>query len=129
MSLVAFAPEEQVEAFGETYTLRLDFRAISVIEGALGMDFPVVVSQIRGGSPQYSLLSRVLWALLREWNPEVTIDQALAIVMDQGKDATKFGLALDALLERAFPIVTEGREKPNPPKPRRGRSKTSAASG
>ena len=128
MSLVAFAPEEQVEAFGETYTLRLDFRAISVIEGALEMSFPLVVANIRGGSPSFGMLSRVLWARLREWNPEVTIDQALAIVMDGGKDGAKFGAALDALLGRAFPI-TEDREKPNPPKRRRGRSKTSAENG
>lgn len=127
MSLVAFAPEEQVEAFGETYTLRLDFRAISVIEGALEMPFPYAVAQIRSGNPQHGVLSRVLWALFREHHPEVTIDQALGIVMDQGKDGAKFGYALDALLERAFPI-TEGREKPNPPK-RNGRSKTSGANG
>ena len=127
MSLVAFAPEEQVEAFGETYTLRLDFRAISVIEGALEMPFPHAVAQIRSGNPQHGVLSRVLWALFREHHPEVTIDQALGIVMDQGKDGAKFGSARDALLERAFPIM-DGRKKPNPPK-RNGRSKTSGANG
>ena len=129
MSLVAFAPEEQVEAFGETFTLRLDFRAISVIEGALNLQFPAVVAELRGGNPPYATLSRVLWALLREHHPEVTIDQCLAIVMDPGKDGGKFGFALDALLERAFPVVTEDRKKPNPPKKRGGRSKTSGASG
>lgn len=128
MPITAFAPEEQVEAFGETYTLRLDFRAISVIEGALDVDFPTVVAQIRGGKPCYGVLSRVLWALFREHHSGVTIDQALSIVMDRGKDAAKFGMALDALLERAFPIAAEEREKPNPPK-RRGRSKTSAENG
>lgn len=128
MSLVAFAPEEQIEAFGETYTLRLDNRAISVIEGSLDLTFPAVVTHIRGGNPPYAMLSRVLWAMLREWNPEVTIDQALSIVMDRGANAVKFGFALDALLERAFPIATEDKDKPNPPK-RRGRSKTSAVNG
>lgn len=128
MSLVAFAPEEQVEAFGSTYTMRLDFRAISVIEGAVGMSFKGVVNQIRSGDPDYGVLSRVLWATLREWNPEVTIDQALSIAMDQSKDGAAFGFALDTLLGRAFPVVTEDREKPNPPN-RRGRSKSSAVSG
>jgi hypothetical protein len=126
--IVAFAPEEQVEAFGETYTLRLDNRAISVIEGALEMDFPTVVAHVRGGSPRYAILSRVLWALFREHHPGVTIDQALAIVMDRGDDGTKVGFALDALLERAFPLAAEDRKLPNPPK-RAGRSKSSAASG
>lgn len=128
MSLVAFAPEEQVEAFGETYTLRLDFRAISVIEGALDMPLKDVCVHLRGGNPPVGLLSRVLWATLREWNPEVTIDQALSIVMDRSKAAVQFGMALDALLERAFPLATEDRKKANPPR-RRGRSKTSAENG
>jgi hypothetical protein len=128
VSLVAFSPEEQVEAFGETYILRLDNRAISVIEGALDLDFPTVVDHIRNGRPRYAMLSRVLWALFREHRPDVTIDQALAIVMDTGKDGIAVGMALDALLSRAFPVVTEDRKKTNPPK-RGGRSKTSAASG
>lgn len=125
--LTAFSPEEQVEAFGETYTLRLDYRAISVIEGALDMTFPMVVAHIRSGNPGISLLSRVLWATLREHHPDVTSDQAMSIVMDQGKDGAKFGAALDALLERALPLQTEDRKPANPPK--RGRSKVSAASG
>lgn len=126
--IVAFAPEEQVEAFGEVYTLRLDNRAISVIEGALELDFPTVVMHIRSGNPRYALLSRVLWALFREHHPEVTIDQALAIVMDRGDDGTKVGFALNALLERSFPVPTEDR-KPENPRKRNGRSKSSAASG
>lgn len=126
--LTAFSPEEQVEAFGEVYTMRLDFRAISVIEGSLDMSFPAVIAQIRSGNPGYGLLSRVLWATLREHHPAVTSDQALSIVMDQGKDGGKFGLALDALLQRALP-VTEDRNPPNPPKPRRGRSKAFAEIG
>lgn len=126
--LVAFSPEEQVEAFGETYTLRLDYRSVSVIEGSLDVPFPMAVAHIRGGSPQYGLLSRVLWATLREHHPETTIDQCLSIVMDGSKDGAKFGLALDALLERALPIPTEDRKKPNPRK-RNGRLKSSAASG
>lgn len=128
MPITAFAPEEQVEAFGETYTLRLDFRAISVIEGALDVDFPTVVAQIRGGKPCYGVLSRVLWALFREHHSGVTIDQALSIVMGKDKDSTNVGFALDALLNRAFPLPGEDRQPPNPRK-RGGRSKASAVSG
>jgi hypothetical protein len=125
--IVAFSPEEQVEAFGQSLTLRLDFRAISTIEGALDVQFPVAVAHARNSPPSYSILSRMLWACLREYNPEVTIDQALAIVMDKGADGMKVGAAFDALLERAFPI-TEDRKRENPPK-RNGRSKSSAAVG
>lgn len=126
--IVAFSPEEQVEAFGQSLTLRLDFRTISVIEGALDVPFPVAVAHARASPPSYSILSRLLWACLREYNPEITIDQALAIVMDAGKDGAKVGFALDALLERAFPVATEGKNRENPPK-RRGRSKSSVENG
>lgn len=129
MSLVAFSPEEQVEAFGTKLTLRLDFRAITTIEGALNMPLPMAVAHIRGGSPSYSILGQVLWALTREHHSDLTHDQILAIVMDSGPDGTKVGFALDALLERAFPLATEGREKPNPRKRQSGRSKTSADAG
>jgi hypothetical protein len=128
VSLVAFGEEEQVEAFGETYTLRLDFHSITVIEGAMSMQMPDVVAHIRSGKPAYSLLATVIGALMREHHSNVTPNQCMAIVMDKGRDGAKFGFALDALLERTFPLETEDRKRPNPPK-QRGRSKSSAASG
>lgn len=126
--IVGFCPEEQVEAFGQSFTLRLDFKAITTIEGALDVPFPVAVAHARATPPSYSILARMLWCCLREYNPEVTIDQALAIVMDKSKDGAKFGFALDALLERAFPKPEEDKEPKNAQK-RRGRSKSSAAAG
>jgi hypothetical protein len=128
VSLIAFGEEEQVEAFGEVWTLRLDFHPITVIEGATSMQMPDVVAHIRSGKPAYSLLAQVLWALLREHHSKTTLNECLAIVMDKGPDGAKFGFALNALLERTFPVETEDRKKPNPPK-QRGRSKSSVASG
>ena len=127
MSLVAFCPEEQVEAFGETLTLRLDFRAITTVEGALDLAFPVAVAHARNSPPSYSILSRLLWSCLRQHNPEITIDQCLGMVMDRGAEGAKVGFALDALLERAFPIAED--KKPKNGQRRNGRQKTSAASG
>ena len=129
MSLVAFSEEEQVaDAFGQNWTMRLDFHSITVIEGDTQMRMPEVVAHIRCGAPGHSVLARVLWALFREHHPEVDVNQCLAIVMDQGKDGMKFGFALDALLERAFPLPQEDRKPKNPPK-QSGRSKSSVASG
>ena len=128
MSLVAFCPEEQVEAFGEKLTLRLDFRAITIIEGALDMQLPLAVAQIRAGTPSFSVLGQVLWAMLREHNSAITLDQCLSIIMDKGTDGAKVGFALDALLERAFPIATEDKNPKNAQR-RTGRSKTSAVTG
>lgn len=125
--IVAFSPEEEVEAFGEKLTLRLDFRAVTTIEGALEMQFPVAVAYARNSPPSYSVLSRMLWAMFREHHPEIGIDQCLGMVMDRGKEGAKVGFALDALLERAFPIA-EDRKSKNPRK-QNGRRKTSAVSG
>jgi hypothetical protein len=124
----AFSAEEQVEAFGQVLNLRLDFHSITVIEGDLNMQMPQAALAIRSGTPSYSLLSRVLWALFREHHPEMSLPQCLSIVMDKGKDGEKVGFALDALLERCFPMATEVRKAKNPPK-RRGRSATSASVG
>ena len=126
MSLVAFGCEEQVTVGGEALTLRLDFRAISVMEGALQSDMPSIVANFRSGRPQISVLGQMLWAMLREHHPEVTLDQAAGIMF--ADEAAKVGFALDALLERAFPFPVEDRKTKNPPK-QRGRSKSSAVSG
>lgn len=126
--LVAFSLEEQVEAFGEVLTLRLDFRAITVIEGVLEMPMPQAAVSIRSGSASYSLLARVLWATFREHHPNMTVEQCMSIVMDKTGDGLKVGFALDTLLERAFPLPTEDRKTKNPPKSH-GRSKSSAVAG
>lgn len=127
--LVAFSPEEQVEAFGRKLTLRLDFQAITTIEGALNMSMPLASAHIRSGSPSYGVLVQVLWAMTREHHPDLTHNQILSIVMDPGPDGTKVGFALDALLERAFPLIETEDRKPKNPRKRNGRSKTSAAIG
>lgn len=127
MSLVAFGEEEQVTVDGNALTLRLDFRAITIMEGALQSDMPSIVANFRSGRPQLSVVGQLLWAVLREHHSETTLDQAAGIMF--AKDAAKVGFALDALLERAFPLVAEDREKPNPPRKSRGRSRSSVASG
>ncbi len=128
MPIEAFSAEEQVEAFGEILTLRLDFHSITVIEGLLEMQMPQAALAIRSGSPSYSLLARVLWALFREHHNAMTQGQCMAMVMDKGPNAEKLGFGLDALLSRAFPLPTGDKKEKNPPK-RRGRSRTSESVG
>ena len=126
MRLVAFGEEEQIVIDGEPLTLRLDFRAITIMEGALQSDMPSIVANFRSGRPQLSVLGQMLWAMLREHHSEVTLDQAAGIMFD--KDAAKVGFALDALIEKAFPMA-EGRKPKNPPEKKSGRSKSFAAAG
>lgn len=127
MSLVAFGQEEQVEVCGETLTLRLDFRAITVIEGATNLDMPTVSVACRMPDCPVSILGQVIWALLREHHQSITLDQVAGIMFDPKANA-RMGEALGALLDRTFPLVTEDK-KPKNARKRPGRSKTSAAVG
>ena len=126
MTLVAFGHEEQVTVDGTPITLRLDFRAITIMEGALQSDMPSIVANFRSGRPQLSVLGQMLWAMAREHHPEITLDQAAGIMF--AKEASKVGFAMDSLLERAFPLATEDKKEADPPR-RRGRSKSSAEVG
>jgi len=132
VSLVGFCQEEQVEAFGEKLTLRLDFLAMTTIEGALnGTPMPIVVAHVRSGQPSYTILVQMLWAMTREHHRDLSHSQILEMVMDTGPDGAKVGLALDALLERGFPMPKPDEEdkKPKNVRKRRGASRTSAAGG
>lgn len=126
--IVAFGLEEEVEAFGEKLTLRLSFKEITIIEGALGVNMPTAAAHIRCGSPSYNELTQVLWAMTREHNDHLTHNQILTIVMDATPEGAKVGFALDALIERAFPLQVEDK-KPKNGQRRSGRSKSSGASG
>lgn len=127
MSLVAFGLEEQVQVCGETLTLRLDFRAITGIEGALERDLPTVAAVLRSGNPPITWVGQIIWFMLREYHRDVTLDQVAGIMFSE-QDGGKLGIALNALLDRAFPVVTEDKKPKNAPK-RRGRSRSSAAAG
>lgn len=126
MSLVAFGEEEQVTVDGVALTLRLDFRAITIMEGALNSDMPSIVANFRSGRPQLSVLGQMLYAVTREHHMSITLDHAAGLMFS--KDAAKLGFALDSLLERAFPLPKEDRKPKKEPRPN-GRSKSSAAAG
>lgn len=127
--IVAFADEEQVEAFGEKLTFRLDFRAITFIEEKLQMPMPLASAYFRTAGCPRGQMAHFVWAMLREHHPDITPEQALTIVLNNGADGTKVGFAVDQLLERNWPIPTVDDDKKKRPTKRSGRSKSSAASG
>lgn len=126
MSLVAFGEEEQVTVGGQGITLRLDFRAITIMEGALQSDMLSIIRNMRSARPQLSVLGQMLYACTREHHSDITLDQAAGMMF--APEAAKIGFALDRLMERILPLETEDR-KPKKAPPRNGRSKTSAVSG
>lgn len=104
---------------GEQLHLVLDFRAIDIIESLTGQSMDQILPQL--ASPTHSLVTKVLWAMLREKHEGVTLDQAMGVVVDP-KYGAAAGLVVGDLLRRAYNLG-EAKDK-NPPK-RRGRSKTS----
>lgn len=114
-----FYHEGQVEVDGETLHLVCNFRAIDVIESLTGEKMDEVLPQL--ANPPFALAGKVLWALLREKHEDVTLDEAAGVGF--GPSGAAVGLVMGDVLRRAFNI---GEEKgKNPPKRRRGASKTS----
>lgn len=126
MTLVAFSAEEQVKVGDDVLTLVLNFRAIDVIEGLIGQPMPIVVANLRSGSPLLSWAGKVVWATLREKHEGVTLDQASGLMFDKSH-AEKVGHALDALLERVFPLAKSD-DDDQPKKKRATRRKPRGAS-
>lgn len=119
----AFYNEQVVSIDGEDLRLVLNFATIDAAESLLApLTFENVVGQMLDGTAPTSTQARVVWALLREHHPDLTIDQASSLVIGPSSEAV--GVAIGKLILAAFPI-TEGKAKSaNPPKPR-GASKTS----
>lgn len=118
-----FSDEELVEIGGEKLRLVLNFKAIDVIEGLADQPMPVVLVQFFSSPSPMGLQGKVLWALLREAHPEVTLDEAAGVMFSE--HANRAGQAVSDLLQRAFNLGEPKKEKgKNPPKPR-GASKPS----
>lgn len=104
---------------GESLHLVLDFRAIDAIEHLTGQGMDDILPQL--AAPTHSLVTKVLWAMLREKHEGVTLDQAMSVVVDP-KYGPAVGVMVGDILRRAYNLG-EAKGK-NPPR-RRGRSKTS----
>lgn len=122
--LKAFYNEEQLAVDGDIYRLVLNFRAIDATESLIGCSFNSILRQITL-DPPLGLVGKLLWGLLREHHPEVSLDEAASLMF--GDTGVLVGAAVRRLLDAAFPQADEGDGKPkdgNPPK-RRGQSETS----
>lgn len=82
----------ELEAEGETITLRLNFRSISLLEEH-GLD----LFAEEGVKMTLSKSARMLCCLAVEDHPDLTPDQALAIIRSTGQ---QFGYAVIELIQR-----------------------------
>ncbi|RZM11810.1 MAG: hypothetical protein EOP67_66610 [Sphingomonas sp.] len=130
MTLQAFRHEEAVTVGDDALRLVLNFRALDAIESETQRPFDTILHQLTaGGIPPNSLVSRVVWGLLREHHAEVSIDQAAGLV--NGDAAPAIGMAMGKLFETAFPRAkpADGKAKPAHPRKPRGASKPSSSPG
>jgi hypothetical protein len=119
----AFHNEAQVVLSDET-VLRfvLSFREIDLIETMTDLPMPEVLPMVIGPGAKYGTVGKVVWALLREHQPDLTLDQAAGLMF--GDDAAVVGTTIGDLFRRSFNIGVEKAKDENPRK-RRGASKTS----
>jgi hypothetical protein len=115
--LKPFYNEETLEAEGETFRLVLNFRAIDAIESLLGEPFDSVLEELGGERQRLGLAGKVLWGLLREHHGALSLDHAAALMF--GEAGVAAGMAVQRLLDAAFPGAEAGKTKgENPPQPR-----------
>jgi hypothetical protein len=131
VTIQAFLHEEVVKVGQDTLRLVLNFRALDAIESETQRPFDTILGQLttRGAVPPTSLVSRVVWGLLRQHHADVDIDQAAGLV--NGPDAPAIGVAMGKLFETAFPRAqpVDPKAKPANPRKPRGASKPSSSRG
>lgn len=126
MSLKPFYCEQQVKVGDEAYRLVVNFGMIDATESLTNRGFDEILAELLTVSPppRMGTIGRVLWGLLREHHPKVTLEEAAGLMF--GDTGETIGIAIGKLMMDAFP---EEKEKgANPPKPR-GASRRSSRRG
>lgn len=124
--LASFHHEEVVTVGEDALRLVINFLALDAIESAVGRGFDTILRDLTSSSarPAIGLQAQVLWGLLREHRPDITLDQAAALVI--GPTNTAIGMALGRLLASAFPAGEQKAKDPHPRAPRGASSNSSS---
>lgn len=119
-----FYNEEMVEVEGEPLRLVINFKAIDATESLLRpRDYTDILDELVRGQATLSTQAKIVWGLLREHHPEMTLDHASALLF--GTDGVKVGLVVSRLMNAAFPPAEEPKAKAKNPRKPRGASKPS----
>jgi len=131
VTIAIFYHEVAVAYEGETLRLALDFLALDAIESATDRSFDGILRELTTPNvePTTSLLSKVVWGLLRQHHPDITLDQVPTLLYSDA--STAIGIGMGKLLETAFPRAepAKGKAKPANPRKPRGASKSSSSRG
>ncbi|KQM88658.1 hypothetical protein ASE67_02645 [Sphingomonas sp. Leaf23] len=119
--LAAFYHEEQLTVGDETLRLVINFAALDAVESLTGRAFDRILADFtkKDAEPQLSLQGKVVWGLLRQHHPEITLDQVAALLF--GPTGARIGAAIAKLMAAAFPAAEPADPKAkgaNPRKPR-----------
>lgn len=116
--------EQAVTVGDETFRLVINFKTIDATESLLGgRSYDMILGEMLTGRPSVGTQARVVWGLLREHHPEITLEQASALA--RGEAGERVGIAIAQLLNAAFPLADEPKAKGKNPPQRRGASKLS----
>jgi hypothetical protein len=121
-----FYNEAQVPVGEVVLRLVMNMRTIDATEAIVGSTMPGVIGKLLSKDPPMALSGKVLWGLLRQHHPEVTLDEALGLALGEHQEA--IGMAMGDLIRRTFHIGEDAKKDENPPK-RRGASKPSSRNG
>lgn len=116
MSLKPFYCEQSVKVGDEAYRLVVNWAMIDATESLLGRPFDEVLTELLTPvpAPRMGTIGRVLWGLLREHHPEITLEEAAGLMF--GETGETIGIAIGKLMMDAFP--TQEEKGKNPRKPR-----------
>lgn len=119
-----FYNEQAVKVDGEDFRLVLNFATIDAIESLLApRSFDEIITDLLAGAAPMAVQTRVVWGLLREHHPALTLDEAMTIVAGPSGEAV--GIAIGQLILAAFPLAAPAQEKPANPRKPRGASRNS----
>lgn len=102
---------------GNVYTLRLDFNAMCAFEEKTGLNALdafgelEAASQPNGHNPKLSLMRSIMWAALTHHHPDITLEEAGAL-LSQNFDALEKVMA--AMLPDSEEAKTLGKQKAKP---------------
>lgn len=128
MSFAPFYHEEQVTIGDETLRLVINFAALDAVESLTGRGFDRILAEFTGADevagaparePGVALQGKVVWGLLRQHHPELSLDHVAGMLF--GPASAKIGAAIAKLLAAAFPSadpVDPKAKAGNPRKPR-----------
>ena len=119
--LAAFYHEEQLTVGDETLRLVINFAALDAVESLTGRAFDRILADFTkpDAEPQLSLQGKVVWGLLRQHHPEITLDQVAALLF--GPTGARIGAAIAKLMAAAFPAAEPADPKAKGANPRRPR--------